>query len=128
MAPKVSGSTPSAMCRSSASWRLKSKGEPGTSKPIASHARSRAVSDQIDFDDAAACQMGDANRGPRRQPVRPEILGIDPVEASVVAFEIRKKNAHANNIFEPGAGASERAFEIVHYFASLRLHPFRKRQ
>src|SRR5262245_43727499 len=32
MASKVSGSTPSAMCRSSESWRLKSKGEPGTSK------------------------------------------------------------------------------------------------
>ena len=29
IASKVSGSTPSAMCRSSESWRLKSKGEPG---------------------------------------------------------------------------------------------------
>src|ERR1700730_565132 len=62
------------------------------------------------------------------QPVGPEILGVELVEGSVVALEVRKKYAHANNIFEPGSRAAERAFEIVHHFAGLRLDPLRKRQ
>src|SRR5260370_472506 len=89
---------------------------------------SGTASDEIDFDDAAACQMRDPDCGPRWQPVGPEILGVESVEGSVVALEGRKKYAHANNIFEPGAGAGERAFEIIHHFAGLRLNSFRKRQ
>src|ERR1700730_3063771 len=67
--------------------------------------RSGTASDQIDFDAAAACQMHDPDCGSRWQPVGPEILGVELVEGSVVALEVRKKYAHANNIFEPGAGA-----------------------
>ena len=58
---------------------------------------------------------------PGRQPVGPEILGVELVEGGVVALEIREKYARANDIFEPRIGAGERAFQIVHHFADLLL-------
>jgi len=93
-------------------------------RPTFSLRRSGTASNQIDLDDAAARQMCNADRGPCGQPVGPEIFGVEPVERGVVALEIGEKDAHADDML----GARERALEIIHHLAGLRLDPLRQRQ
>src|SRR5882724_8361425 len=59
---------------------------------------SKPIRDHVDFDDAAACEVGHADRCAPRTPVGIEMARKDLVHRRIVALEISQIDAHEDHV------------------------------
>ena len=85
----------------------------------------RSASEEIDFDERAAGEGGNADAGSRRQPSGYKIGLIDGVHRRVIPLELDQVNASEYDLVEGAAGAGEYALQIFDDLAGLRFDPLR---
>src|SRR5487761_1783319 len=81
---------------------------------------------EVDLDEGAARERGDADARAGRQPLRVEERTVDPVESIVVLLESREITARADDVLQPESYSRKHEAKILQDETSLSLDALRK--